>query len=83
MYALQDYIGEDGRQPGAARVSRRDGLQGAAVHRTRRQFLGYLRAVTPPEYQYLIDDLFETITLYDNRAVERGRGRRRRTDATR
>jgi ABC-2 type transport system permease protein len=33
------------------------------------ELLPYLRAETPPEYAYLIDDLFETITLYDNRAV--------------
>ena len=25
--------------------------------------------MTPPEYQYLIEDLFETITIYENRAV--------------
>jgi hypothetical protein len=29
-----------------------------------------MRAVTPPKYAYLIEDLFETITLYDNRATE-------------
>ncbi len=28
-----------------------------------------IRAVTPPELAYLIEDLFETITLYDNRAL--------------
>jgi hypothetical protein len=28
----------------------------------------YLKMYTPPEYQYLYDDLFENITLYDNRA---------------
>ena len=33
------------------------------------ELLQRIRAVTPPELQYLIDDLFETITLYDNRAV--------------
>ncbi len=28
-----------------------------------------IRRVTPPELRYLIEDLFETITLYDNRAL--------------
>jgi len=27
-----------------------------------------IRAVTPPQLQYVIDDMFESITLYDNRA---------------
>jgi hypothetical protein len=29
--------------------------------------------VTPPQYQYVIDDWFESITLYDNRATRRRR----------
>ena len=28
-----------------------------------------MRKVTPPEYQYLFDDMFLNITLYDNRAI--------------
>src|SRR6185503_4324153 len=28
-----------------------------------------LREVTPPQYKYVIDDWFESITLYDNRAT--------------
>ena len=28
-----------------------------------------MRAVTPPDMQYLIDDLFERIVIYDNRAL--------------
>ena len=31
--------------------------------------------MTPPELQYLIHDLFETITLYDNRALSAPRRR--------
>ena len=37
-----------------------------------RMLVTELRAVTPPELQYLITDMFETITLYDNRTVIRG-----------
>jgi ABC-2 type transport system permease protein len=36
---------------------------------TSRELLAELRAVTPAQYGYLIEDLFETITLYENRAV--------------
>ena len=31
-----------------------------------------LKKVTPPEFQYLYEDWFETITLFDNRAVSAG-----------
>jgi hypothetical protein len=33
------------------------------------EFLTYLRAVTPDSLQYVLHDLFETITLYDNKAT--------------
>ncbi|RYD69969.1 MAG: hypothetical protein EOP84_27480 [Verrucomicrobiaceae bacterium] len=36
---------------------------------TSKEFTDAFREETPPEYAYLIEDLFETITLYDNRAV--------------
>ena len=68
MYALQDYIGEDSGQPRAPRVPRRVGVQGAAVPDDAR-IPEHLRAVTPPELAGTVDDLFETITLYDNRAT--------------
>jgi hypothetical protein len=29
--------------------------------------VSYLKKYTPPEYQYLYEDLWETVTLYDNR----------------
>jgi hypothetical protein len=34
-----------------------------------RMLVAALRAETPPEYQYLIDDGFDRIVLYDNKAV--------------
>ncbi|MFZ3289181.1 MAG: hypothetical protein WA191_20360, partial [Telluria sp.] len=37
-----------------------------------------LRAITPPQQAYLIDDLFESIVLYENRAT--GASARRRAD---
>jgi hypothetical protein len=30
--------------------------------------MSYLQKYTPPEYQYLFDDLWRNVTLYDNRA---------------
>ena len=35
-----------------------------------REFVSYLREATPDSLQYLIEDMFETITLYDNRATD-------------
>ena len=34
-----------------------------------RVFLDYVREVVPPEHSKLLDDLFENITLYENRAL--------------
>jgi len=34
-----------------------------------RQFVAALRAQTPPELQYYITDAFESIVLYDNKAL--------------
>ncbi|MDX5348324.1 MAG: hypothetical protein LPK19_13895, partial [Hymenobacteraceae bacterium] len=33
------------------------------------EFLGYLKAETPDSLQYLITDMFEKITLYENKAT--------------
>ena len=67
MYALQDYIGEEAVNRALASLLRKDAYRGPP-YPTSRDLLAEFRAVTPPEYQYLIADLFETITLYENRA---------------
>jgi len=68
MYALQDYIGEDAVNRALASFLRKWAFRGPP-YPTSRDLLAEFRAVTPPQYQYLIADLFETITLYENRAV--------------
>ncbi|MBS0319151.1 MAG: hypothetical protein JSR18_01305 [Proteobacteria bacterium] len=68
MYALADAIGEE-RLNRAIRRFRDDYAFKGPPYPTTTQFLKYVREETPPQWQYLIDDLFETITLYDNRAV--------------
>lgn len=69
MYALQDYVGEDKVNHALA-----DYLHAVAFQQppytNARELVAALRKVTPPELQYLIADLFETITLYDNRALK-------------
>jgi ABC-2 type transport system permease protein len=68
MYALQDYIGEDAVNRVLARF--------VAAHKFRGppypdapELVAAFREETPEEYRYVIEDLFETITLYENRAT--------------
>ena len=68
MYALQDYIGEDNVNRALAAYIKKVAFQDPP-YTTSRELLAEFRAVTPPEYQYLIGDLFETITFYENRAT--------------
>ena len=69
MYALRDYLGEDVLN-GALRSYLENVRFQEAPYTTSDEFIAALRAVTPDELQYLITDLFETITLYDNRALD-------------
>jgi ABC-2 type transport system permease protein len=74
MYTLADYIGED--KVNAAlhnflmqyRYANASNSQSIPYPDTR-QLVDALRAQTPPELQYLITDGFESIVLYDNKAV--------------
>ncbi len=68
MYALQDYIGEDRVNQALAAYVRAAGYQ-EPPYTTSRELLAHLRQVTPEDQHYLIEDLFETITLFDNRAL--------------
>ena len=68
MYALQDYIGEEAVNRALANFVRDKGFQ-EPPYTISRDLIEQFRKVTPPDLQYLIEDLFESITLYDNRAV--------------
>ncbi|WP_426752482.1 ABC transporter permease/M1 family aminopeptidase [Myxococcus sp. Y35] len=68
MYALQDFIGEERVNRALSRYVEKVRFQGPPYTGST-ELLGFLREETPPEYAYLIEDLFETITLYDNRAI--------------
>jgi hypothetical protein len=67
LYALQDYIGEE-RVNRAARAFLESVALRGPPYPTSRDLIGFIRRETPPELSYLIDDLFERITLFDNRA---------------
>ena len=74
MYTLADYIGEDKvnvalhnflmkyRYANAANAQSED-------YPDTRQLVDALREQTPPDLQYLIDDGFNSIVLYDNKAI--------------
>lgn len=68
MYALRDFIGEE-RVNGALRafVTEARGMRGR--YPTSDDLLRHLRAATPDSLQPVIEDLFETVTLWDLRAV--------------
>jgi hypothetical protein len=68
MYALQDMIGQERVDRALRRYLGANRWRGPP-YSTAADLIGYLRDETPEEYRYLIDDLFETITLYDNRAT--------------
>lgn len=68
FYALRDYIGEDSLNSALHRFLHDKAFQSPPYTNTA-EFLPYIRAVTPDSLQYVIHDLFETITLYDNKAT--------------
>jgi hypothetical protein len=68
MYALQDYIGEAAVSRALSSFVKAYAFQGPP-YSTSLDLISYLKKETPPEYMYLYDDLFENITLYENRAV--------------
>lgn len=76
FYALQDYISEEKVNLALQRFIRdwdsNEGLLKANTDRyaTTSDLIGYLNEVTPDSLQYILKDLFETITLYENRATE-------------
>lgn len=76
FYALQDYISEEKVNLALQRFIRdwdsNKGLLKTSTDRyaTTSDLIGYLREVTPDSLQYILKDLFETITLYENSAIE-------------
>ena len=68
MYALQDYIGEDNLN-----AVLRDYVHDVAFqnppYTNSMELIDRLRKIVPPEYAYIIPDMFESITLYENRAL--------------
>lgn len=69
FYALQDYIGEDSVNAAFRRYNEAWRFRDAP-YPTSADLLQYIRQVTPDSMQYLIHDMFETITLFENKTEE-------------
>jgi ABC-2 type transport system permease protein len=69
FFALQDYIGEDSVNAAFRRYNR-DWRFKDAPYPTSADLLGYIRKVTPDSLQPIIHDMFETITLFENKTLE-------------
>ena len=74
FYTLQDYISEDSVNLAIRRFIRDwnsfDGLLQTDRYATTADLLIYFSEVTPDSMQYIIEDMFETITLYENKTTE-------------
>jgi ABC-2 type transport system permease protein len=66
LYALSDYIGEDKLNGALKSLIDKYKFAGPPYPDTR-DFVAALRAATPPDLQYVITDMFDNITLYDNK----------------
>ena len=69
FYALSDYIGEE-KLNGALRKYVDKVKFQEAPYTTSIEMVNYLKKATPDSLQYVIKDMFETITLYRNRILD-------------
>ena len=69
MYAMSDYLGEQQFNKAisdyVAKVAYQEGEYTTSV-----EMVDYIRNATPDSLLYLIHDMFETVTLYDNKMKE-------------
>jgi ABC-2 type transport system permease protein len=69
MYALQDYIGEQNLNR-AIKAFRDDSAYKGPPYPNATMLIKRIREVTPAHLQYVIDDMFESIIIFDNRATK-------------
>jgi ABC-2 type transport system permease protein len=69
FYALSDYLGEEVLNSALKRYVEKVKFQ-SPPYTTSIEMVDYIKEVTPDSFQYLIHDMFETITLYDNKVNE-------------
>jgi ABC-2 type transport system permease protein len=69
FYALQDYIGEDSLNSAFRRFHKKFAYRNPP-YPTSKDLIAEIRKVTPDSLSYLISDMFEHITLYENQTTE-------------
>jgi ABC-2 type transport system permease protein len=69
MYALRDYIGEDSVNSALKRYIKQVGYQ-SAPYTTAKEFVANMKLSVPDSMQYVVKDLFEDITIYENYVKE-------------
>lgn len=69
MYALKDYVGEERLNNAIKKYVQKVKFTGPP-YTTMLDLLAAFREATPDSLQYIIKDMFETITLYDNQVKE-------------
>jgi aminopeptidase N len=69
MYALSHYIGEDSLNLALQRFLKQYAFKGAP-YPTSLDLIRYIKQVTPDSMQYFVKDVFENITLYNNKLTD-------------
>jgi len=69
FFALQDYIGE-GKLNGAIKAFLDKARYQIRPYTNTAEFVSYLKKATPDSLQYVVHDMFETITLFENQLDE-------------
>lgn len=69
FYALSDYIGEENLNGALKKYVEKVKFQ-EPPYTTSIEMVDYIKEATPDSLQYVIKDMFETITLYKNRIVD-------------
>lgn len=65
MYSLKDYLGEEVLNKALSSYLQKTKFQ-EPMYTNSIEFVNYLRAATPDSLKYIIKDMFETITVYEN-----------------
>ncbi|HEV8375425.1 MAG TPA: M1 family aminopeptidase [Candidatus Polarisedimenticolia bacterium] len=68
MYALKDYVGEEPLNRALSQYVKAVAFQ-EPPYTYSIEFLDYVQNAVPPDRRVILDDLFRTITLYENKAV--------------
>ncbi|MEO9871759.1 M1 family aminopeptidase [Ekhidna sp.] len=69
LYALSDYLGESVFNKAMSQYIDSVAFQ-EPPYTTSLEYLGFVKSVTPDSMSYLVEDMLETITLYNNKVTD-------------